>query len=299
MVSDSRRPGPGWVTISPSSGVTPGVLYVYANATWSAFGTYSWSLTISSPGVRSVKVNVALNALGPGLAVLSAASGDKRLARGMIASVYGLSIAKSYATGSPPLPTVLAGSSVALLDSSGATRLAPLFFVSPNQINILIPEDVAIGPGMATVNSATGPVAVSQVQIDAVAPGLFLEGIDATAPVAALAARYFSDGTSVPVEVFHCDTTACTTTPIDLTVPGDVYLSLYATGVRHASALSDVSCKIGSTTVPVQYAGAQGDFPGLDQVNIQLPASLAGTGEQGVILTVGGISSKAGQINFK
>ena len=35
---------------------------------------------------------------------------------------------------------------------------------------------------------------------------------------------------------------------------------------------------------PVPYAGAQGDFAGLDQVNIELPGSLRGRGEVPVIV---------------
>ena len=31
--------------------------------------------------------------------------------------------------------------------------------------------------------------------------------------------------------------------------------------------------------MPVSYAGAQGQYPGLDQVNLQLPSSLAGSGD--------------------
>ena len=38
--------------------------------------------------------------------------------------------------------------------------------------------------------------------------------------------------------------------------------------------------------LPVVYAGAQGSFPGLDQINLHLPRSLTLRGEQEVVLTV-------------
>jgi len=40
--------------------------------------------------------------------------------------------------------------------------------------------------------------------------------------------------------------------------------------------------------VPVVFAGAQPEFAGLDQVNISLPPSLAGSGESDVQLSVNG-----------
>ena len=77
--------------------------------------------------------------------------------------------------------------------------------------------------------------------------------------------------------------------PIDLGPAGDqVYLILYATGLRFRSGLAVVSAKIGGVEVPVSYAGAQGYYVGLDQVNLLIPRSLAGKGEVNVELTVEG-----------
>jgi uncharacterized protein (TIGR03437 family) len=60
-----------------------------------------------------------------------------------------------------------------------------------------------------------------------------------------------------------------------------------------------VTATIGSTTVPVAYAGAQGTFVGEDQINIQLPASLAGAGLVNVTLNVDGQTSNPVQIQIK
>ncbi|MBL8169211.1 MAG: hypothetical protein JNJ50_13720, partial [Acidobacteria bacterium] len=49
----------------------------------------------------------------------------------------------------------------------------------------------------------------------------------------------------------------------------------------------------------VLYAGLQGDFVGLDQVNLKLPRSLAGRGLVEVVLFADGYSSNAVQINVK
>ena len=172
--SGAANSGPNWISLGPSSGATPGVLSVSCKGTGLTPGTYGATVTISASGASNVAVNVALTVAGPAITVLSAASGDRRLAPGMIASIYGQSIAKSTASGAPPLPTTLAGASVSMTDNSGTTRPASLFFVSANQINILIPDGIAIGLATLMINSATGLVALSQVQISAVAPGLFL-----------------------------------------------------------------------------------------------------------------------------
>ena len=65
-------------------------------------------------------------------------------------------------------------------------------------------------------------------------------------------------------------------------------LTLYGTGIRNASDLSDVTVKINGTPVEVMFAGAQEQYVGLDQVNVRLPATLRGAGEVDLQLTVSG-----------
>ena len=45
---------------------------------------------------------------------------------------------------------------------------------------------------------------------------------------------------------------------------------------------------IGGAEVPVLYVGPQGDYAGLDQVNVELPRSLFGKGESEIALSVEG-----------
>jgi uncharacterized protein (TIGR03437 family) len=49
------------------------------------------------------------------------------------------------AAASIPLPGELAGTTVKVRDSAGVERSAPLFFVSPNQINYQLPPGTASG----------------------------------------------------------------------------------------------------------------------------------------------------------
>ena len=84
--------------------------------------------------------------------------------------------------------------------------------------------------------------------------------------------------------------------PIDVS-GGNVFLLLFGTGIRnHAGA---VTATIGSTTLPTAYAGAQGAFVGEDQINIALPASLAGSGAVHVSLSMDGQTSNSVQIQIK
>ena len=56
---------------------------------------------------------------------------------------------------------------------------------------------------------------------------------------------------------------------------------------------------IGGVDAPVQFAGIQPQFPGLDQLNVQLPASLKGRGEVQVVFTVDGLSTNPVTINVR
>ena len=76
------------------------------------------------------------------------------------------------------------------------------------------------------------------------------------------------------------------------------FLVLYATGVRKRNPNAAVTAQIGDVTVPVEYAGAQGQFVGLDQINILLPQNLRGKGLVNVTVTIDGKTTNPVQINI-
>ncbi len=81
------------------------------------------------------------------------------LARESIVAAFGAALAINTTTAtSAPLPTDLAGTSVKIRDSAGAERSAPLFFISPNQVNYLFPPETAPGAATATIVSGDGRV---------------------------------------------------------------------------------------------------------------------------------------------
>jgi uncharacterized protein (TIGR03437 family) len=74
--------------------------------------------------------------------------------------------------------------------------------------------------------------------------------------------------------------------PVDLLASSDkVMLRFYASGVRDAS---EVHVQIAGQEAPVFYSGPAGHFPGLDEVVVELPRSLAGMGQVDVVLTADG-----------
>jgi len=133
------------------------------------------------------------------------------------------------------------------------------------------------------------------VTVSAAAPGLFSMGASTTAAAGAIRVPN-GQTTQTAVPVFDCGSGTCATVPIAIDNQSTVYLSLYGTGLRGAA--SSVTCTVGGVPVPVTYAGPQGGFPGLDQVNISIPAALRGRGEVDVVVSAGGQASNAVRLAF-
>jgi uncharacterized protein (TIGR03437 family) len=189
------------------------------------------------------------------------------------------------------LPTELGGTRVMVKDSAGAQRMAPLFFVSPNQVNYLMPGGTAVGAATVTVTSGDGAVSIGTAQIAMVAPGLFTANGDGQGAPAAIALRVKQGGAQSVEEVARYDSAQrrFVPRPLDLGAATDqVFLILFGTGLRHRQSLSTVSLMIGSVSAPIYFAGAQGDLVGVDQINALVPRSLIGRGEVDVALVVDG-----------
>lgn len=62
-----------------------------------------------------------------------------------------------------------------------------------------------------------------------------------------------------------------------------------------SSQLSNVTVTVNGVNAPVLYAG-NGGYPGIDQINVLLPASLAGSGTVTLQLTASGIAANPVQV---
>jgi uncharacterized protein (TIGR03437 family) len=203
-------------------------------------------------------VNAATNQTGP-------------LAPFALVSIYGKELSFTTRAISPAdisngiLPLAIPGAGVQVTID---LVLAPLIFVSPTQINFLIPA--TIRPGRRTLRVARSGLEGPAVQVDiaAAAPGLFTSD-----GAAAIAVR--ADGSLVTAE-----------TPAS---PGDVVL-LFATGLGATTPsfdalavpdraavitrLSEFDVLLNGTPMAasnILYAGVTPGFAGLYQINLRLP----------------------------
>ncbi len=247
---------------------------------------------------------IAMRAVAP--AVTSVSAANYRLAwfaSGAIHSAFGANLATmTQSATTTPLPTELVGTSVHVKDSAGVERRASLFYVSPTQINYQMPPGTATGLATITITNASGNSFSEQGIIFTTNPGLFSADSTGSGFAAAYLTRVKADGSQVqePVTRFDSVQNKIVAVPIEL---GDateqVFLILFGTGIRNKSTSVPVTARIDGLNAPVTYAGAQGGYVGLDQVNMQLPRTLVGRGEVEVALTVDAQTTNIGHLTFK
>jgi uncharacterized protein (TIGR03437 family) len=233
--------------------------------------------------------------------VQSAAAPSSSVAPNSAAAIFGANLASSTAQSpSQPPPMSLGGVTVTVTDAVGTTRTAPLYYVSPGQINFVVPDGTAAG--MATFTVANGSATQTfQAPVNPVAPTLFSMNGAGSGVAAATAIRTQAANPQLqsPIPVFQCGAAGCTSVPINLGVDTPIYVTFYGTGIRNRSSLSNVSVTINGMSVPVLYAGPSPGYAGLDQVNVALVLSLRGSNESNVVLTVDGQTSNAVTINIQ
>jgi uncharacterized protein (TIGR03437 family) len=298
----SIAPGSGYTTalamrlaapaVDSTSGVTLGSSSVSADGSWQPAQLENTPLNGKIFNTIVPAGSAALVSFGNGSAtVLNSASGHAGIAPNSLASAYGQTLGMVESQSPPATPVKnLGGVTGTIMDASGTTQPLALTYVGPSQVNFLVPDGIA--PGAATVRF--GAVS-SNVVVSGTAPGLFT--LNASGTAAAVAVRVPNDqGTQTAVPVFDCHSGTCTSVPIVVDNLSTVYVSLYATGIRGAP--SPITCTVGGIDAPVTFAGPQGTFPGLDQVNIAIPAALRGRGEVDVLVSAGGKTTNAVRLAF-
>ena len=188
------------------------------------------------------------------------------LAPGTIVQVYGSNLAANKAnSASTPLSTSLAGTSLLI-----GGIAAPLYYVSPNQINAQIPFELTPGNQYQIQVNANGALSTAgSIQLTSVSPGI------ASLPTGlAIAQRY--PGYSLVSEMSPAK-------------PGD-YLVLYLAGLGEtispvpsgfaspssplAQQLVMPALTLNKLLVPVDFAGLTPGTVGLYQINFRVPANM-------------------------
>ncbi len=279
------------------SGTDPTVTNTFANQTV-AIRTASSSNPVTIPPFSVVRADVLTPAVATLVHAASYQSGP--LAPNQLVSAFGSGFApQAIGASTQPLPTVLGGTTIAITDSAGTVAMAPLDYVSPGQANFLIPAGLASGPATVKVMQSGATVLTGSFTVAPVAPGIFTANGNGAGVIAGAASRVSAAGTTTPLALFSCATAAfsCLETPIPLGSSTDTaYITLYGTGIRGAKS---VQAYVAGVSVPVAYAGPQGTFAGLDQINITVPSSLAGTGEASLYLIADGQQSNIASLKIQ
>ena len=215
--------------------------------------------------IRDVLINVPFNA---------ATNRSGKLSPNSIVTIFGKDLAKITAGAGPR--EVLSGALPYTYDESCVTilvdgALAPLLFVSPNQVNFLIPAKLR--PGQRTLSLICGARAGQKLTIELVdaSPGVFQNG-----PTDLIAT--------------HANGELCT--PLKPAMPGEVII-LYATGLgqtipsldtgqfaRQAAQMEQLAGfqvlinHLPLSAQSILYAGVTPGFAGLYQINLRLPETI-------------------------
>jgi uncharacterized protein (TIGR03437 family) len=266
-----------------------------------------YNFTPASQSVTNLRADTVFNftalPANPMVTVTAPTYEQGELAFEAIASIFGsnLSTATDVAA-SQPLPLTLGGSTVTVRDSQGTERPAPLFYVSPTQINYQIPVGTAAGVATVYVTSSNGTASACQVTIAQVRPGFFSADSTGTGWAAADIQRVKADGQQAYEHFMQYNPARNEVLPvaIDLGPEGEqVYLILYGTGLRFRSHINSVTARVGAQTAATAYAGPQPQFAGLDQVNILIPRALKGAGDVDVTLTFDGKAANTLKVKIK
>jgi uncharacterized protein (TIGR03437 family) len=239
-----------------------------------------WAITIKQPADYSPSTAQAAAAA---VVSVNAASFLDPLAPGTISAAFGTNLATRLESAqSLPLPTQLAGTTVRLIDSANVQHQAQLFFVSPGQINYLIPDQVAQGAAQIVVTNGNGVVSQGQLQVANSSPAVFTAAYNGRGLPVALTTY---DGVNFE-RVVNADGSARAVGCGAVWRPN--YLLLFGTGLRRASNLR---VRIGGAEITPTFAGAQGSFAGLDQINVPIPPNMPGGMTDVSIIAEGRVSN--------
>src|ERR1039457_4233588 len=218
--------------------------------------------------------------------VVNAASYGSALAPDSVATIFGSNLAPGTASATldanGQLPTVLASASVEI---NGV--LAPLFYVAPGQINLVVPGGLTAGTATVLIRSTTSGSTQSGTALGrAAAPGVFTSDASGGGAGAILNAVTYQPA---PFMVQTGDSGSDTRTRI----------AVYGTGLRHADAVTALAQDPAGNrySLTVEYAGAAPGLFGLDQVNLLLPPDLDGAGT--VSLSLVADSNAANVVTFQ
>jgi uncharacterized protein (TIGR03437 family) len=210
-------------------------------------------LRVSAAAQTVVSVNAASYQAGP-------------LARGSLASVFGNNLATESGTSQDvPPPTKLSNVTLELIASDKVKHDAGLVMVSGNQINYVIPDNVAEGPAQIVIKDGDVIVAKGELKIVDSNPALFTSGSSDKK----LAVGMIKTNGMDPESIVNSDGSARMLGAGAPWAPNT--LTLLATGLRYAE---NVRIRIGDQTEIEPTSVRPGRTPGVDEVTLMLPMNM-------------------------
>jgi len=240
--------------------------------------TAVYSESSSSSVTASVTVSVSGSSSSTGtplvLGVANGASFQHVYSPGMILSVFGSELAPAIASASSvPLPVSTSG--VAATVNNVA---APLYYVSPGQVNIQIPYQTAVN-SLATVKiNNNGLIASFQFNMVQTAPGIFTDSSGVLIPSGsgnrgAIVSLYMTGAGTVSPQVATGS------------APGE------GTPVENLpKPAQSVVVTVGGVPAATEFIGVPVGLVGVTQINFYIPSSVV-DGIQPVVVTLGGEAS--------
>jgi uncharacterized protein (TIGR03437 family) len=257
-----------------------------ANGLQLPLGSGTVTATYNSASSASVALSVTASGSGstaqPAISSVSNGGSFKSsFAPGSILSVFGAALAPTTASASSvPLP--VSNSGVAVLVNGIA---APLYYVSPTQLNVQIPYETTVGSSAVLSVNNNGQVTTQTFNVAAAAPGIFTNAAGALVPTASASigqeiAFYITGAGAVSPAISDGAAPAITTPLADLPKP-----------------LQFTTVTIGGVNAPIDFIGIPWALVGVTQINVQIPSGIP-PGVQPVLVTVDGIPSPQATITI-
>ncbi|MDE3197432.1 MAG: DVUA0089 family protein, partial [Acidobacteriota bacterium] len=203
------------------------------------------------------------------------------LGPGNIVQIYGQYLAARTATApSIPLPSDLGGTSVII-----GGKQAPIYFVSPGQINAQVPFELAPGKKYQILISANGALTTpDSIQLGDVSPGIAALGGGMIIAQHLDGSLVTSSSPAKPGEyvVFYMAGLGLTDTP--------VASGAASPGTDLAHPVDPPSLSLNGENVPILFGGLTPGLVGLYQINFQVPGGIP-DGDLPLIVTQDGVES--------
>jgi uncharacterized protein (TIGR03437 family) len=249
--------------------VPANVAFVFSGV--DASGT-TWTSQMTVP-FQGPQATLAIAGIG------NAASGQQVYAPGEIVAVYGSGFATlTQASSTLPLPQFLAG-----FEATVNGVPAPIFYVSPTQVNIQIPYETTSGTATLVLGNPWVNTPNYRFTVASAAPGIFT----------------FGDGSVNPSRAVARGQVATMFITGDGAVTPSVTTGSAPSGRVAPKPVQNVSVTVGGVDVgTLQYLGIPSWAVGVTQINFTVPSTVA-PGPQPVVVTVGGQASNTATLTVQ